>query len=137
MVEVQPVHPSAEALEKGYEPEGVHIWTLVGILLSIGLVIAAMMAISAWLIVALTRHDLAAEQAPSALPAPYVNTGLPPLQPSPAHDTTAAEDLVLMRKHEAELFGTLGWKLGSDRRYHPPDDVVAAVAAKQAAAGGK
>jgi hypothetical protein len=135
MVQLQPANPSAEALEKGYEPEGVRFWTLIGIMLSIGLVVAVMMAIAAWLIIALTRRDLAAEQVPSAVPAPMVNTGLPPLQPSPAHDTTAAEDLILMRKHESDTFTSLGWKLGPDRKFHPPDEVVAAVAARQAKGG--
>jgi hypothetical protein len=130
MAQPPPVLPSAEALKQGYEPEGVHIWTLVGILLSIGLVIAIFMGVAAWLILALTRHDLAAEQVPSAIPVVPINTGLPPLQPKPSHDTTAAEDLIVFRQHEAQLFEALGWKLGPDRKYHPPDEVVAAAAAK-------
>jgi hypothetical protein len=131
MAQPQPHLPSAEALKQGYEPEGVHFWTLVGILLSIVLVIAVFMAVAAWLILALTRRDLAAEQVPSAIPVVPVNTALPPLQPKPSHDTTAAEDLIVFRHQEDQLFGALGWEFGPDRKYHPPDEVVVAVAAKR------
>jgi hypothetical protein len=132
MALLQPVRPSAEALEKGYEPVGISFKALMGSLVVLALVIVLFMGIAAWMILTMTRHDRDAEVIPSAVPAVPLNNGLPPLQPSPSHDTTDAEDLVQFRKNEDDVFVQLGWKMGADRKRQVPDDILQAIAAREA-----
>ena len=55
----------------------------------------------------------------------------PPLQPSPYHDTTPAQDMTRMREDEKKVFESIGWKI-NDKTQLPtlPDAVVQQVASR-------
>ncbi|HZZ43535.1 MAG TPA: hypothetical protein VFE58_11410 [Tepidisphaeraceae bacterium] len=130
-------NPSPESLKRGYEHGNPRIRWFVTAVIGLALFAAFMYAFLWYLVKADSHHPLV-DQRLSAITG-YASTpsAAPPLQPSPQHDRTAAEDLETMRHSEDQVFLSLGWHVDpATHRATPPASLVQLVAKRFQTQGG-
>jgi hypothetical protein len=127
--------PSAAAIARGYETTHLSVRTVVFVLVGLAGVCAAIYT-GVWHL----QHELldsaaAEDQSKSMVHFATRDNDAPLLQPSgPIHDTTPAQDLVIMHANEDAIFAHLGWRNPETGDVSAPADIVHALASRRESA---